>query len=85
MVNIKLELKFDRLISEYALLRDKMLDLNDDYFDAMGYDLQGYSECVHEVIEDDEEFKAMIDDLEHQVKAFRLIVRGLENINYIYC
>ena len=48
------------------------------YFDAMGYDINGYSD---KLICDDFD---RIDDLRNQVEAFELILEGLSKKHYIF-
>ena len=51
----------------------------------MYYDIQGYSEIYEYELETDEERTNEIDTLNKQVKACRMLLKGLESLNYIYC
>jgi hypothetical protein len=48
------------------------------YYDAMGYDIDGYWFCV---LDGD---MSNIDDLRNQVEAFELILEGLSKKHYIF-
>ena len=54
------------------------MDYTMTYFDAMGYDIDGYSNSV---LDGD---ISNIDDLRNQVEAFELILDGLSKKNYIF-
>ena len=66
-------------------LKDKIMEHDDNYHDGMYYDIQGYSEIYEYELETDEERTNEIDTLNKQVKACRMLLKGLESLNYIYC
>jgi hypothetical protein len=70
--------EFSTLLDRYRAVRESLMDYTMNYFDAMGYDISGYSstELEDEII--------YIDDLRNQVEAFELILEGLSKKNYIF-
>ena len=84
MVNVRLELKFNRLINEYKIVRDAMIELDESYFDPMSYDISGYEESYLEYAEDDDEVRNILSDLEKQVEAATEMAKGMSKLKYIY-
>ena len=82
----KLQLKFDKLTVEYFELKDEILDYTDEYHDSMLYDIDGYNESWADAVgdKDNDYMLEIISDLENQVRAFRLMLKGLKMIKYIY-
>ena len=70
--------EFIQLLNRYDELRDGLMDYTMTYFDAIGYDIDGYSNSV---LDGD---ISNIDDLRNQVEAFELILKGLSKLNYIF-
>ena len=70
--------EFSTLLNRYDVLRRELMDYTMTYFDAMGYDINGYSDRM---LFDDFD---RIDDLRNQVEAFELILEGLSKKNYIF-
>lgn len=84
----KLNFKFDKLISEYEALKDSTLSTHlDRLYDGALYDIQGYCEDMDEAneLEDIEYITTIVTNLESQVKAFRVLIKGYDKINFIYC
>jgi len=63
-----------KLIKEYSNLRHEIFEYTNVYFDAMSYDIDGYCE----------EKDADINDLKNQVSAFKILLKALKKINYVY-
>tara|TARA_R110001632_G_scaffold1166_9_gene4667 strand:+ start:327 stop:641 length:315 start_codon:yes stop_codon:yes gene_type:complete len=78
--------RFNELIGEYFKIKDDLLEYTEDHHDSMLFDIDGYHETMGEAIDDDDqEYMIQItDELETQVKAFRLILKGLVMVNYHY-
>jgi hypothetical protein len=70
--------EFSTLLNRYDVIRRELMDYTMTYFDAMGYDINGYSD---KLICDDFD---RIDDLRNQVEAFELILEGLSKKHYIF-
>ena len=81
---MNLDKKFYTLLNEYDELKDKIMEHDDNYHDGMYYDIQGYSEIYEYELENDEEKTKEIDTLNKQVKACRMLLKGLESLNYTY-
>lgn len=71
--------EYKKLISEYQSIKDDLLDYTEDFYDNMLYDIEGYIAMYNEEYYDD------IESLRNQVKAFRLILNGMKNVNYVFC
>lgn len=82
---MNLDKKFYTLLNEYNELKDKIMEYDENYHDGMYYDIQGYSEIYEYELENDEERINEIETLNKQVKACRMLLKGLESLNYIYC
>jgi hypothetical protein len=83
---MNLDNKFYKLLNEYDELKDKIMDhTNDQLNDGMYWDIQGYVETYEYELETDEERTDEIETLHKQVKACRMLLKGLESLNYIYC
>jgi hypothetical protein len=63
-----------KLIRKYIGLRDDLMDYTMVHFDAMSYDIDGYL--------DEEEID--INELKNQVKAFEMMLKAYELIDYTY-
>ena len=70
--------EFSTLLDRYRAVRESLMDYTMTYFDAMGYDIDGYSNSV---LDGD---ISNIDDLRNQVEAFELILDGLSKKHYIF-
>jgi len=81
---MNLDKKFYKLLNEYDELKDKIMDHNENFHDGMYYDIQGYSEIYEYELENDEERTNEIETLNKQVKACRMLLKGLESLNYTY-
>ena len=81
---MNLDNKFYKLLNEYDELKDKIMDYNENFHDGMYYDIQGYSEIYQYELETDEERTNEIETLNKQVKACRMLLKGLESLNYTY-
>jgi hypothetical protein len=73
-----IEKRFTNLIKEYSKIKDEILEITDEYYDNMMYDIEGYRGV------DDDDFILHIESLRKQVGAFKLIRNGLKEINYIF-
>lgn len=73
-----IEKRFTNLLKEYSKIKDEILDFTDKYYDNMMYDIEGYQAL------DEEDFIFHMESLREQVEAFKLIRRGLKEINYIF-
>lgn len=63
--------KFEKLLSEYSELADETLGtLIEDLFDPCAYDIDGFNSIGKD------EVLSLLPELENQVKAMRLIIRG---------
>tara|TARA_R100001510_G_scaffold53547_1_gene55246 strand:- start:386 stop:634 length:249 start_codon:yes stop_codon:yes gene_type:complete len=82
---MNLDNKFYKLLNEYDELKDKIMDYNENFHDGMYYDIQGYSEIYQYELETDEERTNEIETLNKQVKACRMLLKGLESLKYTYC
>ncbi len=82
---MNLNKKFYKLLNEYDELKDKIMEHNENFHDGMYYDIQGYSEIYQYELETDEERANEIETLNKQVKACRMLLKGLESLSYIYC
>jgi len=72
---MKNETKYLKLLKEYDELKDKIMEIDDRFHDGMYYDLMGYYEEEYEYLP----------ELESQVKACRSLLKGLKELNYIFC
>ena len=81
---MNLDNKFYKLLNEYNELKDKIMEHDDRFHDGMYYDIQGYSEIYEYELETDEERANEIETLHKQVKSCRMLLKGLESLNYIY-
>lgn len=81
-----LELKLESLLTMYKTLRDTDEILTSEYFDAIGYDIDGYSEAIYEALEseDIDELRDIESNLENQVSTFSKLVIAMKNIKFIY-
>jgi len=70
--------EFMVLLKRYDELREALMEYTMTYYDAMGYDIDGYWFCV---LDGD---MSNIDDLRNQVEAFELILEGLSKQHYIF-
>lgn len=71
--------EYKKLIDEYRSIKDDLLDYTSNFYDNMLYDIEGYIAMYSEEDYDD------IESLRNQVKAFRLILNGMKNMNYVFC
>ena len=69
--------EFSTLLDRYRVVREGLMDYTMTYYDAMGYDIKGYSTKSEDAI-------IYIDDLRNQVEAFELILEGLSKKHYIF-
>jgi len=69
--------KFNDLLSEYNCLADSLLKHNKNLYDGMYYDIQGYIAEGYNEIE--------LEHLNNQVKACRKLLKGYEELHYIFC
>ena len=83
-IDMNLDNKFYKLLNEYNELKDKIMDHDGKYHDGMYYDIQGYAETYEYELETDEERTNEIETLHKQVKACRMLLKGLKALNYIY-
>ena len=81
---MNLDKKFYKLLNEYDELKDKIMEHDDRFHDGMYYDIQGYSEIYEYELETDEERANEIKTLHKQVNACRILLKGLESLNYTY-
>ena len=85
----KLQKRFTKLINEYDSLKDKLMDYEGNLHDPMFYDIQGYCESFDEITYDEyinlEDLEYIIEDLQKQVEACRLLLKGFEKLEYVYC
>lgn len=75
---MKKETKYLKLLREYVELKDKIMDIDDRFYDAMYYDIRGYDEEFYREDYD------LLPELERQVKACRSLLKGLKGLNYIF-
>jgi hypothetical protein len=73
-----MELEFSKLLIRYDALRNELFNYTNDYFDAMGYDIDGYEYQLN--CDDFNE----IDNLRNQVESFELILKGVIKLKYIF-
>ena len=68
--------KANKLLDRYFEVKDDLLEFTGEFHDSMLYDIEGYSceGCAAHFNQ----------DLETQVKAFEMILKGYKNINYIF-
>ena len=79
-----IEKKFEKLIREYIKLKDKLLDnkhLKGWVYDAMLYDIEGFEMEFYDLEEHQQKYLNILED---QVKAFRLISKGLSKVSYTF-
>ena len=81
---MNLDNKFYKLLNEYDELKDKIMDHDGKYHDGMYWDIQGYAESYEYELDTDEERTNEIEMLNNQVKACRMLLKGLKALNYIY-
>lgn len=81
---MNLDKKFYKLLNEYDELKDRIMEHDDNYHDGMYWDIQGYMETYEYELDTDEERSEEIETLHKQVKACRMLLKGLESLNYIY-
>ena len=71
------ENRFYKLLGEYEDLKDSLMEYNDNHHDGMYYDIQGYYEEGYE--------ESLLEHLNNQVKAYRKLLKGYKELNYIFC
>ena len=71
-------MKAEKLLEEYFELKDKLEYHTSMFHDAIYYDIEGYWEDIEELNDKD------IETLTKQVKCFRMILKGVEGLNYVY-
>lgn len=71
--------KILKLLTKYNDLRSDIILYNINYYDAIGYDIEGYKDYIDELDESD------LARLENQVKAFECLIKCHKNINFNYC
>jgi len=71
-------MKAEKLLQEYFRLKDELEDHTSMFHDDMYYDIQGYWEDIEELNDND------IETLTNQVECFRMILKGIEGISYVY-
>ena len=69
--------KYSKLLIEYSIIKDELLEYTDEFHDSMLYDIQGFNGAEQLQID-------FLPELEAQVKAFRLILKGYKAINYTF-
>jgi len=69
---------YSRLLTEYINLKDEILYFTEEHHDSMAFDIDGFNT----VGEDDK--LSFLPELEQQVKAFRLILKGSKKIAYTF-
>jgi len=72
------EKKYEKLLTEYVELKDKIMEHDDRFHDGMYYDIMGYNEESYESYD-------YLPELEIQVKACRDLLKGLKALKYIFC
>ena len=87
----KLQKRFFKLINEYNHLKDELMDFDDNLHDPMYWDVQGYCEsfdeitCMYNEDVNLEDLESIIEDLQKQVEACRLLLKGFKKLKYVYC
>jgi|Laugresu1bdmlbsd_1035121.scaffolds.fasta_scaffold23743_5 hypothetical protein len=71
--------KYKKLIREYISIKNDLLDYTESFHDGMLFDIEGYIEAFSNQDYDE------INELENQVKSFRLILEGFKGIKYVFC
>jgi hypothetical protein len=71
--------KYKKLIREYISIKNDLLDYTESFHDGMFFDIEGYIEAFSNQDYDE------INELENQVKSFRLILEGFKGIKYVFC
>jgi len=71
------ENRFYKLLGEYEDLKDSLMEYNDNHYDGMYWDIQGYYEEGYN--------ESLLEDLNNQVKAYRKLLKGYKELNYIFC
>lgn len=67
------------LLKSYEQTRQNLYGHTDHFYDAMGYDLEGYWECIDELDESD------IKELEEKIKNFEALTKCYAKIDFKYC
>jgi len=71
--------KYKKLIHEYISIKNDLLDYTESFHDGMSFDIEGYIKAFSNQDYDE------INELENQVKSFRLILEGFKGIKYVFC
>ena len=73
-----MEQKIISLLKKYEQTRQNLFEHTDHFYDAIGYDIEGYWECIDELDESD------ITELEKKIKNFEVLTECYAKIDFKY-
>ena len=84
---MKTRTEVQKLINTYGQLRDDVAEhkMFDSLFDGIYWDAIGYSETLREEDLTTTELNEMASNLTDQIKAVKQLIRGANELNFIYC
>jgi hypothetical protein len=71
--------KIISLLKKYEQTRENLYDFTTHFYDAIGYDIEGYWEDLDEL--DDSDIK----ELENKIKNFEALTKCYAKIDFKYC
>lgn len=67
-----------KLLAEYSDVREDIFKITEDYYDVMGYDIEGWQDFI-----DDERFDSKdILELSKQVESAKALFKALSGLKY---
>lgn len=67
------------LLKKYEKVRENLYDFTTEFYDSMGYDIEGYWEYIDEL--DESEIK----ELENKIENFEALTKCYAKIDFKYC
>jgi hypothetical protein len=67
-----------KLLAEYSDVREDIFKITEDYYDVMGYDIEGWYEFIVDGDYEDQDLQ----NLTHQVASSRALLEALSSLNY---
>ncbi len=67
---------YEKLLNEYESLKNELMNHEENLYDSMNWDLEGYYEEYNN--------KDLFDNLYNQVLACKSLLKGYKKLNYIF-
>lgn len=71
--------KVINLLKKYENVRENLYDFTTEFYDSIGYDIEGYWEYIDEL--DESEIK----ELENKIENFEALTKCYAKIDFKYC